>query len=92
MMQVMRRGYSSSLGPHMFFTIDEAKEGFRAARAIQARLERIEGALLVSVNPKTGGVLILYSEQDVTHGQLAAQVRKMGYLRDTLSLVEAGCG
>ena len=73
----------------MRFTVPEAKNGFHTARAIQARLERIDGALLASVNPKTGDALLLYEQRDITHEQMAARVRQMGYLRDNLGLVQA---
>jgi hypothetical protein len=91
MMQVFGRQNMNSLGTHMRFTVDEARAGFNTARAIQTRLETIEGALLVSVNPKTGDTLILFEEEDITREQLTEQVRKLGFLRDARELVEAGC-
>jgi hypothetical protein len=91
MMQVPGRQNVNSLGTHMRFVVDEARAGFNTARAIQMRLETIAGALLVSVNPKTGDALILFEEDDITREQLTEQVRKLGFLRDARELAEVGC-
>lgn len=80
MMQNPRCGFTHSLGSYVRFTIDEARDSFRVARAIQAELQGIAGARLVSINPKTGNALILYESDETTPDELEDQVRKLGYL------------
>ena len=67
--------YSQALGSHLRFTVEASRGNLRLARAIQNRLQGVDGVLLVSANFRTGDVLILCEREGINQEQLADKLR-----------------